>query len=284
VTPAAKRRATWVCLGIIFVAWSPARSQDLPPPGNPAPAGGSETSSETQHASPDPPAHVVPTMSYKAMSSMMEMDDTGRSGSVLLDEFEWRSTDQGAAGVWEAEGWYGDDYNKLWIRSEGEQVAGITEDARVEALWDRIVTRWWSLQLGARQDLGKGPDRTWAALGVQGLAPQWFDVEATLYAADAGRTAVRLRAEYDLLITQRLIVQPEAEANLYGKSDPARQIGSGLSDLDVGVRMRYEIRREFAPYVGVAWQRRFGRTAEFTRAAGMSASDVQFLAGIRIWF
>jgi copper resistance protein B len=284
VTPAGKRRATWVCLAITSVACSPAHSQELAPLENPAPAGGNDTSSETQHVPPDSPAHVMPAMSYKAMTSMMEMDDTGRSGSVLLDEFEWRSTDQGAAGVWEAEGWYGDDYNKLWIRSEGEQEAGTTEDARVEALWDRIVTRWWNLQLGARQDFGNGPGRTWAALGVQGLAPQWFEVEATLYAADAGRTAARVRAEYDLLITQRLIVQPEAEANLYGKSDPARQLGSGLSVLDVGVRMRYEIRREFAPYVGVAWQRRLGTTAEFTRAAGMSANDVQFLAGVRFWF
>jgi copper resistance protein B len=270
--------------GITFVLCSLARSQELPPPGSPAPVGGSDAPSEVQHIPPDPPVRVMPAMSYKTMTSMMEMDDAARSDSVLLDQFEWRNTDEGAAAVWEAEGWYGDDYNKLWIKSEGERVAGTTEDARIEALWDRIVTRWWNLQLGARQDFGNGPGRAWAAVGVQGLAPQWFDVEATLYAGDAGRTAARLKAEYDILITQRLIVQPEAEANLYGKSDPARQIGSGLSDLDVGVRVRYEFRREFAPYVGVAWQRRFGTTADFVRAAGASASDIQFLAGVRIWF
>jgi copper resistance protein B len=186
--------------------------------------------------------------------------------------------------VWEAQGWYGGDYNKLWVKTEGERVAGATQDARADILWDRIVTRWWDLQAGARQDFGRGPSRTWAALGFEGRAPYWFDVEATFYAGEQGRTAARLKSEYDLLLTQRLIVQPEAEVNLYSKSDPARQIGSGMSDLDLGIRVRYELRREFAPYVGVAWQRLFGATAGQARAAGGSASDIQVLAGVRILF
>jgi copper resistance protein B len=218
------------------------------------------------------------------MAAMMQMDDTRSLGKVLFDQLEWRHTAEGSAAVWDAQGWYGGDYNKLWIRSEGERVGGKTHDARADVLWDRNIARWWSLQAGARQDFGEGPSRTWAALGVQGLAPYWFDVEATFYVGEEGRTAARLRTECDLLLTQRLILQPEAELNAYGKADPARQIGSGVSDLDLGLRLRYEFRREFAPYVGVSWRKLFGETADQARSAGAGASDVQFLAGLRIWF
>ena len=233
---------------------------------------------------PDPPAHEMGDMPYKAMADMMQMDDTERLGKVLIDQAEWRDTKEGTAAVWDGQAWYGNDYNKLWFKSEGERSDGRTEDARVEAFWDRIVARWWSVQAGARQDFGEGPGRTWAAVGVEGLAPYWFDVEATLYLGEQGRTAARLKAEYELLFTQRLILQPEIEANLYGKADPARQLGSGLSDLEVGLRLRYEIRREFAPYIGVSWRRLFGETSDFSRASGGGQSDVQAVAGLRIWF
>lgn len=238
-----------------------------------------ESAGAAKHVAPEAPEHPMPAMSYSEMVRTMQMDDTARAGRVLLDQLEWRST----GAVWEGEAWYGGDYDKLWLRTEGEPVRGTTEDARVELLWDRIITRWWSLQLGARESFGNGPARTWVAAGVQGLAPQWFDIEATLYAGEAGRTAARLRGEYDLLLTQRLIVQPEAEINLYGRPDPARQLGSGLSDLDVGLRVRYEFRRELAPYVGVAWRRLFGGTADRARAGGVRPSDLQFLAGVRLW-
>ncbi len=122
--------------------------------------------------------------------------------------------------------------------------------------------------MGGREDFGSGPPRTWAGLGVQGLAPYWFDVEATLYVGASGGTAARFKAVYDLLVSQRLIFQQEGEANFYGNSDPAPQVGSGLSDLDLGLRLRYEFRREFVPYVGVAWQRLFGTAATRVRAVG----------------
>jgi copper resistance protein B len=121
-------------------------------------------------------------------------------------------------------------------------------------------------------------------MGVQGLAPYWFNIEATFYVGEQGRTAVRLKTEYELLFTQRLILQPEGEANLYGKADAARQLGSGLSNLELGLRLRYEVRREFAPYIGVVWSRSFRGTADWVRASGGSASDVQFVAGLRAWF
>jgi copper resistance protein B len=218
------------------------------------------------------------------MVEMMQMDDSARFGTALLNRFEWRHTSAGKEVEWDAEGWYGGDYNKLWIKTEGERVRGTTEDARVEVLWDRIVSRWWNLQLGLRQNIGAGPCRTWSALGIQVLAPYWFDVEATFYVSEQGRTAIRLEAQQDLLLTQRLILQPEAEANLYSKSDPARQIGSGLSDLQLGIRLRYELRRDVAPYMGVAWTRHFGVAADLARAEGHDRGGLQILAGLRMWF
>jgi copper resistance protein B len=234
-------------------------------------------------------------MSYREMADAMQMDDTTRFGKVMFDQLEWRDGGAGEGrGAWDAQGYYGGDYDKLWVKTEGKYVpsgrdatgasgSGI-RDADVEVLWNRVISAWWNLQVGGRQDFGPGQSRTWAAVGIQGLAPQWFETEAAVYASDEGRTAARLKAQYDLLLTQRLVLQPFAEANLYGRSDPAHQIGSGLSDLEVSVRLRYEVRREFAPYVGLVWLRRFGGTADLARSAGGDASDLELAAGLRIWF
>jgi copper resistance protein B len=239
---------------------------------------------ESRHIPPAPPAKSMPDMSHHEMVDMMGMDDTASIGSVLIDRFEWRNATGGDAAAWEADAWYGGDYNKLWFKTEGERTHGQTHDARAELLWDRIVSRWWSLLAGVRQDFGAGPPRTWAAIGVQGLAPQWFAIDATLYVGEAGRTAARLQAQYELLFTQRLILQPELEANLYGTSDPQRGLGSGLSDVEIGLRLRYEFRREFAPYIGLSWTRAFGETADFRRADGEDTSDVRLVAGLRVRF
>jgi copper resistance protein B len=234
-------------------------------------------------------AQAGDSMSYREMAETMQMDDTARFGRVLFDRLEWRDGDTGEGrGTWDGQAWYGGDYDKLWIKSEGKYVStghdkGI-RDADVELLWSRFISPWWNLQAGGRQDFGPGQSRTWLAVGVEGLAPQWFETEATFYASDQGRTAARLKAQYDLLLTQRLVLQPFAEANLYGHSDRQRQIGSGLSDLEVSIRLRYELRREFAPYIGVVWLRRFGETADLVRAAGAEASDLELAVGLRIWF
>ena len=240
--------------------------------------------SEREHVPPDPPTQEVMPMPYRQMAAMMAMDDRERLGKVLIDRLDWRDADEGSLLEWDAAAWYGGDYNKLWFKSEGERRAGVTEDVRSELLWDHVIGRWWNLQTGFRQDSGIGPSRTWAAFGVQGLAPYFFDVEATAYLGEGGRTAARFSGEYDLLLTQRLILQPEAEINLYGKDDPERLIGSGFSDLQIGLRLRYEFRREFAPYVGVVWSRRFGKSADLARAEGDDPNDLQFLAGLRVWF
>jgi copper resistance protein B len=220
---------------------------------------------------------------YGSMKGM-DMADNALIGMLLIDQLEAFHGRNGNGQSWEAEGWYGRDENKLWLRSEGERSADKVQDGDVEVFWNHSISTYWSTQLGARHDLGTGPARDWAAFGVQGLAPYWFELEATGYVGPAGRSSARFRADYEVLFTQRLILQPELEANLYGKNDPALRIGSGLSDVQFGLRLRYEIRRQFAPYIGVNWVRRTGITADYARADGKHTLDRQILAGFRIWF
>ncbi|MGE0393431.1 MAG: copper resistance protein B, partial [Vicinamibacterales bacterium] len=137
---------------------------------------------------------------------------------------------------------------------------------------------------GIRQDVRTGPPQTWAAIGLQGLAPYWFEVEATAYVGPAGRTHLRLETEYELLLTNRLVMQPLVELEVYGKADPARGLGAGLSHVDAGLRLRYEFRRELAPYAGVVWVRKFFGTADFARLAGERSSGARWTVGIRTWF
>lgn len=214
----------------------------------------------------------------------MDMHDDAAQTMLLIDQLEY-SHGRDANGVaLDAQAWYGSDLDKLWLKADGEYSGGRLQDLRTEALWDHAIATYWNTQLGVRHDFGVGADRNWAAFGVQGLAPYWFDIEATAYVGPSGRTAARFEAEYELLLTQRLIFQPDLEINLYGRDDPQRRIGSGLSDVDLGLRLRYEFHRQFAPYVGIDLVRRFGRTADLVRAEGEHAFDPQLVAGVRIWF
>lgn len=204
---------------------------------------------------------------------------------VLFDQLEFTRSRRGGTGMaWDAQGWVGRDYNRLWVKTAGERTGGTTEDGRLELLYSRPVAAFWDLQAGLRNDFGAGPRRNWLAFGVQGVAPYWFDVEATAYVGGEGRTALRLNAEYQFVLTQRTFLAPEVEANFYGKDDRARGIGSGLSDVSLGLRLRHELRREFAPYVGVTWKRLGGNTADFARAAGESVNIRQVVVGVRAWF
>ncbi|MFL6550741.1 MAG: copper resistance protein B [Povalibacter sp.] len=240
-----------------------------------------ETAEASSHVPPAPPSEVLPPMSTEQMHSMMEMDDSARFGSVKVDRLEWR--DESDSTAWNLSARYGGDYNKLVLKSEGD-IRDHDRELRNELLWDRIIGAWWNLQAGVRVDSGTGPTRTWAAFGIEGLAPYWIDFESTLYVSDEGRTALRVEARYDLRFTQRLILQPQLEANAYGKSDPERALGSGLSDLEAGLRLRYEFRREIAPYIGVQWTALFGTTADLAESENRSSDEVQFVAGIRVWF
>jgi len=220
---------------------------------------------------------------YGAMRGMA-MADNVSIGSVLLDQLEYAHTSHGNGVFLDGEAWYGKDFNKLWLKAEGESSRGRLGELRTEALWDHAITTYWSTQLGVRHDSGVGPDRSWAAVGVQGLAPYWFDTEATLYVGQGGRTAARLQLEYDELLTQRWVLQPKVELDLYGRDDPQRGTGSGLSDAEFGLRLRYEIRREIAPYVGIVYRQRFGHAADFARAHGETRDDLQLVLGLHAWF
>lgn len=244
---------------------------------------GERTESERSHVPPDPPTNPLPDVSRERMIELMQMSDQAAYSLILLDQLEGREQDDENALAWELQAFYGTDYNKLWFETEGEHVAA-GEEGRVELLWDRIISSWWSVQAGVRHDFGEGPARSWASVGIQGLAPYFFEIDAALDVGEQGRTAARFSGKHDLLITQRLILRPEVELDLYGKDDPANRIGAGLSDVEVGLRLRYEIRREFAPYIGIHWKRKFGKTADFARADGQDESDLVFVAGLRAWF
>lgn len=202
----------------------------------------------------------------------------------LLDRLEAWDADHGAGLGWETVAWVGTDLDRLWLRSEGERVDGHTKSADIEVLYGRAIARWWDLVVGVRHDFGEGPSQTSAAIGVQGLAPYRFEVEATAYVGPSGQTAARFEVEYDILLSNRLILQWLAEAELHGKDDPRRGIGSGLGKVEAGLRLRYEFSRRFAPYIGVVRERAFGGTADFRRDRIDEVDDTRFVVGIRTWF
>ncbi len=203
---------------------------------------------------------------------------------VMIDQLEYRDGDDGDPWVWEADVWVGRDLHKLWIKTEGEHVDSETEEAEGQLLYSRAIAPYWDVQAGWRHESRPRPNRDWFALSLKGLAPYFFEIDASLFVGEEGRSALRLQGEYELMFTQRLVLVPEIELNLFGKDDPERGIGSGLSDIELGLRLRYEFRREFAPYIGVNWEKVFGDTADFVREEGASTSDVQFVVGIRAWF
>jgi len=203
---------------------------------------------------------------------------------VMADHLEWRSG-RGADGVEvDLKGWVGGDLSRLWFRTSGAIRERDLVDARVELFYGRPISRWWDVVMGVRQDVEPGLTRTWAAIGLQGLAPQWFELEATAYLGAGGRTQLHLASEYDLLLTNRLVLQPSAALDVYGKADAPQRIGAGFSSVEAAVRLRYEIRREFAPYIGVAWERAVFETADQRRAVGDRVAERRFVAGLRVWF
>jgi len=204
--------------------------------------------------------------------------------AVLANRFEAVWTDDNNFAAYDIMAWYGKTFDRAVLKAEGRVDDGAIQEARSELLWSHAVDVHWDAQLGVRYDSGVDPSRGWLAFGVEGLAPYWFDVEASAYAGDQGRTALRLAARYELLFTQRLILQPRFEANFYGKPDPERRQGAGLSDLAAGLRLRYEIRREFAPYVGIEWTGQFGATADFARTDGRDPGETRYVAGLRFWY
>jgi copper resistance protein B len=222
----------------------------------------------------------VPALAVIANNAVASAEDDPVLTKTMIDQLEVRDADGENPQVLEAQGWLGQDLQKIWIKVEAEQTDGETEEAELQALFSKSIAPYWDFQLGYRKDFQPSPDRDWAVIGFQGLAPYFFEIDTALFIGDSGRTALRLEAEYELLFTQRLILTPEVEANFYGQNDPDTGTGSGLSDVEVGLRLRYEIRREFAPYIGVNWSKKYGTSADFAD----DSDDTQLVFGVRAWF
>jgi len=284
-------RKDWIkaVLGVVaLLGTEAALAQDPPMPSmqahsNPADPPMEEPDRST-HA-PDPALERA-AASEKFVPPMMpgmDMDDASIKHRVWIENLEGVfGTKNGVA--WDGQAWLGGDFDKLWLKTEGSRLGNRTQDAKVEALWAHAILPFWDSQLGVRHDFGGGPSREWAAFGIQGISPYWFDVELTGYFGEEGRTALRLKTEYDLYLTQRLILKPEIELNAYGKPDRGRDLGAGLADGQFELRLRYEFTRRFAPYVGYVYDRKFAGSATLARNAGDPATDHRAVAGVEFSF
>jgi copper resistance protein B len=289
------RVVSLVLLALGFAAESSAQTPPPPPPppivqGTGKPVVEDHSAHMAQAAKKAEPKEPIPALTDADRAAAFPpglhghaVHDGAPNFMVQTDQLEWRGTRDGGMS-WENRSWVGGDVNRFWLRTEGEADNGRIENAFATGLWGHGFARWWDVVGGVRQDFGPGPSRTWAAIGIQGLAPYWFEVEATGYVGAGGRTHVRVEVEYEFLLTNRLILQPLIEAEVYGKADPARGLGAGLTSLETGLRLRYELRREVAPYIGVTWERKFFGTGDFARAAGKNVSDARLVFGLRTWF
>jgi copper resistance protein B len=202
---------------------------------------------------------------------------------VMADRFEVQSNEGAERLVLDAQGWVGKDYQRFWVKTEGEYEGGKLEEAEIQGLYSRAVSTFFDFQAGIRQDVAAGSRRTFGVVGIQGLAPYWFEIDTALFVSQDGDVTARFEGEYDLFVTQRLIVQPRAELSFSFQKVEQRAIGSGLSTAEVGARIRYEIRREFAPYLGVSWAGATGRTADLWRRQGGNTNSLSIVAGVRFW-
>jgi copper resistance protein B len=265
-------------------------SQHKTPPPAPAPQ---EDHSKHKMPAPQPqeerPSFIAPITDEARKAAFPDVQghtvhDHAINYFVLFDQFEWQNGNDQPDLHWNTKGWIGRDRDRLWFRAEGEREDGDVTDADAELLYGRAISRWWEIVGGVRQEFQPEPSRTWAAVGIQGLAPYFLEIEAAAYIGASGRTEFRFETEYDLLITNRLILEPSIELQAYGKSDPERGLGSGLGTIESGLRLRYEFRRELAPYIGIAWKQKYFGTADFARAAGEHVGSTRLAAGVHFWF
>lgn len=225
---------------------------------------------------------------YRDMAGWEKTDEMS-IGKMIVDQLEYRSGDNENIQRWDMQGWFGTDYKKYWFKFEGDIPTAKSEgELELQTLYDQAVSAYWDMQFGLRFDRvygdGNSNNRILAVFGFQGLAPYWFDVEPAVFLDDEGNLSARITATYDLLFTQRLILQPRTEFNLSASDVPEFGIGTGLNDLQLGLRLRYEFTREIAPYIGIAWQKQYGDTARFTSVSGGIVQDSKLIMGVRLWF
>lgn len=215
----------------------------------------------------------------------MPMHKPGPFWMVLGDRAETGFSDGHDSYTWDVQGWYGYDWNRLRWKTEGEGIQGESpEDAEVQLLFSRMFAPYWEWQVGVRHDFEPGPARNHFVAGIQGAAPYEFEVDAALFVSEDGDVSARFEAEYDLLLTQRLILQPRLEINAAFSEVPAFGTGRGINNSELDLRLRYEFRREFAPYIGISWGQQYGDTADLLRQAGEDTSETSVVAGVRFWF
>lgn len=226
-----------------------------------------------------------PVAMAKAREALLLESGGMQFNMVMIDraEIQFRDGEEGYA--WEGEAWFGGDINRLKLKFSGEgDIDGAIEEAELQALYSRALDPWWNVVAGMRHDIRPDPSRTYAVIGVEGLAPYWFHLEGLAFLSEKGDVHLRAEASVDQRITQRLILQPAAEVNFALQDVPALHVGAGLTDFELGTRLRYEIKPEFAPYIGVEWHRKTGETARLARLGGEDVSAINIVAGIRFWF
>jgi copper resistance protein B len=213
------------------------------------------------------------------------MEDDIITTFVEVEQLEYRIRDGKESLNWDAQAWIGGDYHKLWFKTEGEGPVGERlEEAEFQALYSRLVSDFFDFQIGLRQDFKPEPERTFAVVGLHGLAKYFVETDLAAFVSHEGEVSFRAKGEIDLRLTQRLVLQPMAEVNLAVQSVSERDIGSGFNDVELGLRLRYEIAREFAPYIGVNWERKLGETADLVRGEGERVDSFAVVAGLRFWF
>jgi len=227
-------------------------------------------------------------LSLWSSHSLAGMKHEPMIAAAFVDQFEIRDVDndvgQSNAVIFDMQAWVGKDINKLWFKMDLERVDSEIEHAELQALYSKAFASYWDLQFGLRNDFKPEPSRSWAVVGIKGLAPYYFEIDSALFFGEEGRAAFRFEAEYDLLFTQKLILTPQLTLNAYAKDDFKLGLAKGLADSEIGLRLRYEIKREFAPYVGVSALNKYGDTADYVESLGEKSHEVELVLGLKFWF
>jgi len=227
---------------------------------------------------------IIAALNLAMIPAQARMEDDPLETKLMLDKFEVGRADGNNILAWEGAVWTGKDLNKLWLKSDGERVAGETEGTETRLLYSRAIDPFWDIQIGLRHDTSGDAKRNYINIGLQGLAPYYFETDANLSVAKSGQVKLNSSFEYEMMLTQKLVLSPEIELNAYTKDDKSMGVASGLSDLEAGLRLRYEIKREFAPYIGVNWSKKLGNTADMAKDEGEETSETAIVLGVRAWY